>query len=332
MPTVSTPSPLAQALRPERAWPLTQGEGVVVAVLGTGFDVSSPHLRDQVTLGENEVSRGRVGVDCVGHGTFVAGLVAARPRTGSTVAGVAPGAHVYGITVTDDTGATGPDVIAKGIRAAVRAEVKIILVSVVSSRSSARLQAAVQDAVDAGALVIAPAVADDQTIQGPVYPAALDGVLAVSDPSAGSAARGFLAPGQAVTSVCPGGVCVGTGAAYSAAAVAATAALMDAYHPGLTRRQRIGRLTETAYPIDAGPTPSSIVGLIDPYAAVTAVLPQELGTVDRVPVAAPVAPMPPPPGEPAWIRALIVAGAGLSALALALWSAAACRARSDRDE
>ncbi|WP_285628747.1 S8 family serine peptidase [Kineosporia sp. NBRC 101677] len=319
-------------LRPERTWPLTRGEGVVVAVLGTGFDVSSPHLKEQVTLGENEVTGGRVGVDCVGHGTFIAGLIAARPRTGSTVTGVAPGAHIYGITVTDDTGATGPDVIAKGIRSAVRAKVKIILVSVVASRSSANLQAAVQDAVDAGALVIAPAVADDQTLEGPVYPAALDGVLAVSDPSAGAAAKDFLAPGQAVTSVCPGGVCVGTGAAYSAAAVAATAALMDSYHPGLTRHQRIGRLTETAYPIEVGSTRSSIVGLIDPYAAVTAVLPQEIGTVDQAPVAPPVTPMPPPPAQPAWDRALIVAGAGLAALALALWGAAARRARLKREE
>ncbi|MBT0774256.1 S8 family serine peptidase [Kineosporia sp. J2-2] len=323
--TVSTPSAAAQVLQPGRVWALTRGSGVVVAVLDTGFDRSSPQLKERLVLGPNEVGQGPTSTDCVGHGTFVAGLIAATARTGTTVAGIAPQARVYGIKVTDDVGATAPDVIARGIRDALRKGARIIDVSVVSSRSSAKLKKAVAEAVEAGAIVIAPASADDQSLQDPVYPAALDDVLAVGDSMAGSTGTAsavkadLTAPGQAVLSTCPGGVCVGTGAAYAAALVAGTAALMDAYHPGLSREQRLARLTGTAYPVEAGESTQAAYGVIDPFAAVSAVLPAEIGAAPVV-VAAPatVAPMAPRGAAPAVSTALIEALTCLALLALAL--------------
>jgi subtilisin family serine protease len=77
-------TPWAQALLdPRPAWALSDGTGVTVAVVDTGVDAShgSP-LAGQV-VNCPTVAGGSWGrADCVGHGPFVAGLIAARPRNG----------------------------------------------------------------------------------------------------------------------------------------------------------------------------------------------------------------------------------------------------------
>ncbi|UVS79704.1 S8 family serine peptidase [Actinokineospora sp. UTMC 2448] len=64
-------------LSPERAWPLTTGGGVV-AVISTGVSATAPALAGAVLPG-TDLAGGRGDQDCSGHGTFLAGLVAARP-------------------------------------------------------------------------------------------------------------------------------------------------------------------------------------------------------------------------------------------------------------
>lgn len=267
------------ALRPAQAWSLTQGSGVDVAVLDTGFDRDSPQLKKRLKISQ-AISEVRTASDCVGHGTFVAGLIAARSVAGSPMSGIAPQAELLGIKVTDDTGATSPDLISRGIEEAIAAGAKIILVSVVSPQSSNRLEAAVSRAGAKGAVVIAPATADDRSSSVVAYPGALKNVLSVgqseNDGRSGSAlpVPHLTAPGQAVLSTCPGGgTCIGTGSAYAAALVAGTLALVDAYHPGLSREQRMRRLFSTAYPVTATDAPPAIYGIVDPDAAVTAASP-----------------------------------------------------------
>jgi len=329
---VTVASAAHRILVPAPAWQLTRGEGVTVAILDTGLSQgSSPQLEGQVRRGEDVVRGGRNRGDCTGHGTFVAGLIAARARSGTTVVGIAPRAHVYSITVTDKNGATSPDVLAKGINAAVRTGAKIIDVSIVSPRSSRNLQNAVKNATSRGALVFAPAGADDQDLKGPVYPASLPGVISVSNSAAAekeaaSAGAGdeapvkadLAAPGDVVLSVGPGGgAFVGSGTAYATALVAGTAALMDAYRPGLTLAQRTHRLTATAYPSATG------AAVVDPYAAVSTILPGEDGAS---PAAAPprvqIAAMPPLDVDPVWYSSLTVAAIAALAVLIALGAVA----------
>jgi membrane-anchored mycosin MYCP len=324
---VTVASAAQRVLTPALAWPLTRGEGVTVAVLDTGLSQGSlPHLSGRVTRGPDEVNGGRTDGDCLGHGTFVAGLIAARPRPGTTVVGVAPRARVYAITVTDDSGATGPDVLAEGIDDAVRSGARIVDVSIASPRSSSRLKKAVRAALAKGALVIAPAVADDQSYDGPVYPASLPGVVSVVNsvtrPGADAPPRATLAaPGDVVLSTGPGGgAFVGSGASYSSALVAGTAALVDAYHPGLTLAQRRRRLVDSAYPSTVG------ARVVDPYAAVTAILPGERDVAaEPAPTRGAVAPIPPPAVDPAWPAGLAVGGVGALVLLLALGAVATVR-------
>jgi membrane-anchored mycosin MYCP len=330
---VTVASAAHRILIPASAWQLTRGQGVTVAVLDTGFSTgSSPQLDGQVKRGEDVVRGGRTRDDCTGHGTFVAGLIAARARTGTTVVGIAPQAHVYSVTVTDKNGATSPDVLAKGINAAVGAGIKIIDVSVVSPRSSAKLEAAVKNARSRGALVFAPAAADDQDLDGPVYPATLPGVISVSnstttenasaDSGSGSTKplveADLAAPGDVLLSVGPGGgAFVGSGTAYATALVAGTAALMDSYRPGLTLAQREHRLTETAYPSAQG------AAVVDPYSAVSTILPGEDGAIPAPPPArVQVAAMPPPVLNPVWYSSLTLAAIAVLAVLVALGAVA----------
>jgi subtilisin family serine protease len=121
----SVPWPQRQ-LAPERVWPLTDGSGVTVAVVDTGVDGQVPQLRGQVLPGVDTTApdRGPADDDCFGHGTFVAGIIAATRIVGTGYAGVAPGVRILPVrcATTDVPGAPGtltPEGMALGIRAAV---------------------------------------------------------------------------------------------------------------------------------------------------------------------------------------------------------------------
>jgi hypothetical protein len=279
--------PWAQALLdPRRAWALSDGTGVKVAVVDTGVDASSGSpLAGQVITGP-AVAGGSAGsakkADCVGHGTFVAGLIAARPRGGVGFAGIAPGAKVLAIRATAEDGSTSAADLASGIGAAVRAGAKVVVVSAAVPAPSAKLASAVKNAAAHDVLVVAPATFEAPGGTGPGYPGTYPEVLAVgaigpagspAGPMAQTAARVDLAaPGESVMSVGPGGDghFTGSSAAFAAAFVGGAAALVRAYDPALTAAQVTGRLEATAYrPSGQVPTPVVGYGTVDPYAAVS---------------------------------------------------------------
>ncbi|MFI1190201.1 S8 family serine peptidase [Streptomyces californicus] len=291
-----------------RAWELSQGAGVEVAVVGTGADTSRvPALEGRVTGGRDVVAGGTVRDDCVGYGTFLAGLVAGRPQEGVAAAGVAPEARVIAVRATDKRGATTPGALADGIRAATASGARIIHVALAVPSAPQELKDAVAAARKAGALVVAPASAREweggsgssgssggsgssRAESGPAYPAALPGVLAVSSvgpdgaPPARDTEQGprtqprLSAPGVAVTGPGPGGngQFTGSGDAVAGAFVAGTAALVLSYHPGLSAEQVAHRLEATAYgAVGAAPDPGVGLGVVDPVRALSAVLPEE---------------------------------------------------------
>jgi membrane-anchored mycosin MYCP len=100
-PTLSGPppqdAPIAQrVLDLPAAWQFTRGAGQKVAVIDTGVN---PHPRlPPVQPGGDYVAAGGDGLsDCDGHGTIVAGIIAARPSPGDGFAGVAPDAAILSI-------------------------------------------------------------------------------------------------------------------------------------------------------------------------------------------------------------------------------------------
>jgi subtilisin family serine protease len=87
------------------AWPRSQGAGVTVAVVDSGIDASHPDLDGKVdtALGFDWVNGGEPG-DANGHGTHVAGTIAAVADNGIGIAGMAPAARVAALRVLDDQG------------------------------------------------------------------------------------------------------------------------------------------------------------------------------------------------------------------------------------
>lgn len=109
-----------QRVQGPEAWGVTTGRRAVVAVVDSGVDREHPELAGKLVRGASWV--GCSGAtpcdawdDANGHGTHVAGIVAA-PRDGKGVAGVAPGALIMPVRVLDASGNGSGSNVAAGIR------------------------------------------------------------------------------------------------------------------------------------------------------------------------------------------------------------------------
>jgi membrane-anchored mycosin MYCP len=320
--------PAAQLrLAPERAWDLTQGSGVTVAVVDTGVQASAPQLAGRVRAGFDVVNRSGPGnTDCNGHGTFVAGIIAAQPVKGVGFAGVAPGASILPIrqSNTDTDGTAGG--LATAIRLAVEAGARVVNVSSSSFFDSADLRAAVDFAVRRDVLVVAAVGNEAQEGNAKSFPASYPGVLAVGAVGLDDKRTDFSETGDFVDVVAPGvdvvslavrgrGHLVGQGTSFATPYVAGVAALVRAYHPALTVAQVTKRLQVTAdHPGTAVPDKEVGFGVVNPMAAVSSVIPGEVAGAGAAPPAAERIPLAGPlPGRDTRGRtvALGIAGVGI---------------------
>ncbi len=314
-------------LAPQAGWPLTRGAGVVVAVVDTGVSAAAPALAGAVRPGA-DVTGGRADSDCAGRGTALAGLVAARPTGDGGPTGIAPDAEILPVRITDANRRISPARLAAGIRLATTAGADVILVAAGVTTATPDLADAVRAAVARDVLVVA-AVTDRGGENGgdpPVgYPAGFSAVLAVNavgvdgaaGPVAADAGTDLAAPGAGL-GIAPSGsghYRIG-GAAVAAAYVAGVAALVRAYHPGLSQAEVRARLERTAIP--GGGSPRGVgAGTLDAYAAVAALAPRQGDP--PVPVAAGpvVVPAAPGPSRAARVAGLTVLGAFVVTLLVA---------------
>lgn len=326
--TLYHPTPWAQRrLDFERVWPITEGAGVTVAVVDTGVDGSQPFLKGAVRPGYDMVNHGGVAnTDCNGHGTFVAGLIAARPISGYGFAGVAPEATILPIREANSTGTSSAEVLAKCIRSAVNLGAQVINVSITAPLPAPDLVHAVDYALRHNVLVVAAAGNDFASGNGPQYPAASPGVLAVGAVDASGQRASFSESGSYVSVVAPGTDLIGPGAggvglvsesgtSFATAYVSGVAALVRSYYPKLSVPQVIRRIEATAdQPPGKLPTPGLGWGEVNPYAAITAVLPKQEG--EQAPARTTVAGPPRPPARSGSGQAAMGVAVGGSALAV----------------
>ena len=270
-----------------RIWPLANGAGVTVAVIGTGVDAGNPQLASQLDAPILHTAGYNGAADCAGYGTFAAGIVAAQPNPQTTFAGVAPGARILPIRYTDlaGTSAGNPDDLAGAIGDAVSHNARVILIAVPAGSDSPNLRTAVRAAYAAGDVVVSPAVGSDGAISYPTADAPVLGVGAVNQ--AGAAVK--TESGPYIKVAAPGADLVSTAARTngavgqlwqmqdpsfaSAAYVAGVVALLKSYRPTLTPAQIEARLTLTAARKSAAQDPQLGWGVLDAYSAVTAELP-----------------------------------------------------------
>jgi subtilisin family serine protease len=164
---------------------------VRVAVIDSGIDPSHPELKGRVVASRSFVG-GSV-ADTFGHGTFVAGEIAAIADNGVGIAGIAPPARLVVAKVVSDDGTIPPRAEARAIRWAIRSGARVINLSLGSIRDPADPsrdgfsypeRRAIAFAVRSGVLVVAAVGNSNEAPAKPWpyanYPAALPHVLGVS--------------------------------------------------------------------------------------------------------------------------------------------------------
>lgn len=164
----------------EAAWDLTTGSpDVIVAIVDTGVDLSHPDLLGKLVPGFDAVEGDGDPSDDHGHGTHVAGIVGAASNNATGVAGVSWHSKLMPIKVLNWEGVGTHSQIAEGIRWAYQQGADIINLSLGGPVNSITLSEAVLDAYNAGCLLVAAAGNEYEEGNPPMYPAALDHVLAV---------------------------------------------------------------------------------------------------------------------------------------------------------
>ena len=164
---------------------------VRVAVIDSGVDASHPELRGRIAASKSFV--GGTTNDQFGHGTFVAGEIAAIADNRVGIAGLAPPARLVIAKVVEPDGTIPPKAEARAIRWAVRQHARVINLSFGSVRDpangvndgySSAERHAIESAVRRGVLVVAAVGNGTDAPSRPwpyaSYPAAFPHVLGVS--------------------------------------------------------------------------------------------------------------------------------------------------------
>jgi type VII secretion-associated serine protease mycosin len=287
-PLTDQPWPLRR-LRPDRIWPVTRGQGIVVAVVDSGVSDDHPALRGKVRKGFDLIQNGDGKCDEAGHGTLIAGLIAGRDIQGSTFHGLAPDAEILPIRVLRKNERVQGDEhskrIADGIRLAVDNDADIINLSL-TTMPTPQLESAIRYAQDRDVILVAAAGNTDAVSTDPDtgeeisgFPAAYEDVIAVAAINiAGghheiSVIRDYIdiaAPGDDIAGPAPrgGGFNQADGTSFATAYVSGTAALVRAYRKDLTAAKVRERIVGTADPNPAGWNKHLGHGVVNPYWAV----------------------------------------------------------------
>ncbi len=278
-----------------RAWQLSQGAGVTVAVVDTGARLDHPDLAPNIWTNFGEIPGNGIdddhngyvddvhGVDLTstgpgqdladgfGHGTHVAGIIAAA-QNGRGVVGVAPKAKLMIVKVMDAQGRGTTGGVAEGIRYAAANGARIINLSIQGDDPDPRLNAAIAAAGAANALVVVAAGNSSRDIDAkPSYPASIAApnliAVAATSPDTGRAlnyASNFgrldvqlAAPGEDILSTAnTGGYISLTGTSMAAPMVSGVAALVASVNPGLSatdlRAILLQNATRSQLPVSAG--------------------------------------------------------------------------------
>ncbi len=288
------------------AWDLSTGAGVIVAVLDTGLDVAHPDLAERVWTNAREVPANGVdddadgciddvhgcaflhtpGEECatatggdvaddLGHGTFVAGIIAASGN-GQGMVGVARDATVLPVKILDCTGNGNTFSLAQGILYAAEHGARVLNVSLGGPVDSVYVRETIRVARDQyGALLVAASGNSGGEV---AYPARYDSALAVGAATAAGDQRAsfsnsgpevdVVAIGEGIIGAVPDSACdgfflclestgyaVGNGTSFSAPIVSGLAALMLSRNPFLPPDALAGLIKSTADPMPASDRP-----------------------------------------------------------------------------
>ncbi|WP_308637273.1 S8 family peptidase [Paenibacillus silvisoli] len=166
-----------QEIKAPLAWSMTTGHRVKVGVIDTGVDFSHPDLKQSLGRGINLLNRGTLPHDDNGHGTHIAGTIAAANQLHGMI-GVAPRATVYPVKAFDQNGSAFVSDIVLGIDWCVRNHMDIVNMSFGMKTRSKSLLTAVTNAYNAGVIIVASS-GNDGKRKSIDYPARYPQTIAV---------------------------------------------------------------------------------------------------------------------------------------------------------
>lgn len=302
-------------------WP-KQATPVIVAVVDSGVDIGHPDLQRQLwanfreipnngkdddgnglvddVLGWNFVQGNNDVRDLHGHGSFVAGIIAAAPDNALGIAGVNPWARIMPVKVAGFTGDSSNVRIAMGISYAARMGAKVINVSLSGKGDSKAVRVAVDEATARGALVVVAAGNDAGDVKN-AFPGNTPGVITVAATGPDDRREGYSNYGDRIDVAAPGSDILSlratgtdflrlelrdykaganvvddilyhtSGTSFAAPFVAGVASLLLSVNPKLTAEQVRRMILNSARDIDVpGVDRNTGYGLLDAAAALAA--------------------------------------------------------------
>jgi subtilisin len=172
-----------QRIGAPEAWPRFTGNGVRVAVMDSGIDFHHPDLKRNIKGGFNAINHRQGFDDDFGHGTHVAGTIAALNNHFGVV-GTGYKISLYGVKVIDSTGTGLLSDVIEGLNWSVKNHMQVVNMSIETSEDSPPLRMAIAKTYAAGVVIVASAGnsgTPDAPLNGPTsYPAAYPQVIAVS--------------------------------------------------------------------------------------------------------------------------------------------------------
>lgn len=158
-------------------WTTTTGLAVKVGILDTGIDLSHPDLQTNIKGNVNTINPLKSGNDDNGHGTHVAGTVAAVDNTIGAI-GVGPKIYLYAIKALDRTGSGWLSDIIEGLQWCINNRMQVVNMSLGTYSEVQSFHDAVTAVYNAGIVLVAAAGNDG--VLTPLYPAAYNEAIAVA--------------------------------------------------------------------------------------------------------------------------------------------------------
>ncbi len=182
------------------AWATTVGKEISVAILDTGVDINHPDLAGKVPYNVQLDPSDQI--DLIGHGTQVAGIIAANTNNYKGIAGIAWNAKIIPIGVTHEDGEASTSTVISALEKAYETGAKIVQISLGTNKYSKFLEDAIKAAQNRGLLIVS--TAGNSGINELRYPAAFDGVIGVGAVDRRNKIESYSTIGNHVTLVAPG--------------------------------------------------------------------------------------------------------------------------------
>lgn len=251
------------AIGAPRLWRTSRGRRVKIAVVDTGADYRHPDILHALRKGINILHPGQPAEDDNGHGTHIAGTIAAgalKPSAG--IRGVAPGAEIYPVKAFDREGSAHVSDIVLAIHWCLANKMDIINMSFGMSDHSAALQDAVREAWTGGVTVVASSGNGGKKDEVD-FPARSPWAIAVGALNRKKRIASFSNSGKEVDIYAPGEAIYSAwprhrynelnGTSMAAAHVSGALALILSKRPGMTPASLRRAIVHSACPLARGP-------------------------------------------------------------------------------